>query len=278
MPKRRKLNNETSNIPRILPKRSHICPICSTSIPISDLQSHYTHERNLLSTPPQPTKRPAAVLALAKITDHPRSSKRTEATTLLNRIRANRDSRRTNQGSHDSRNIEECPICGLRLRGIGISVNEHVSSCLDLQGQEDSWDVYQIAGQTRVRAIGLLEGGIRDIPGAVIHTDDEGVDVFVDVEGDTEAVYGKSQYTEEDLRMISSRPCQGKISGCVLVMLLIVDVRCNICLNGYCIPVISIQCFHAYCERCWLQALESQKLCPQCRIITQPADLRRVYL
>lgn len=57
-----------------------------------------------------------------------------------------------------------------------------------------------------------------------------------------------------------------------------VDVRCNICLNGYVTPVVSVQCFHVYCEGCWLLALREQKLCPQCRLITQPTDLRRVYL
>src|SRR5436305_852989 len=64
----------------------------------------------------------------------------------------------------------------------------------------------------------------------------------------------------------------------LLISILIVDLRCNICLNAYCTPVISVQCFHTYCEKCWLQTLQAQKLCPQCRVITQPGDLRRIYL
>src|SRR5579864_355386 len=97
MPKRRKLNNETTDALRILPKRSHVCPICSTSIPTSELAAHYAHERNLLSTPQQPVKRPAAVLALSKITDHPRYAKRTESSLLLSRVRTNREARRKNE-------------------------------------------------------------------------------------------------------------------------------------------------------------------------------------
>jgi len=100
---------------------------------------------------------------------------------------------------------EECPVCGLRLVGIGVGVNEHVSLCLDLQvqeerrEQEDGWEVYEVGGQRRVRAIGLLEGGVQSLTDAPVNVEDDAVDVFVDVEGDAEAVYGRTQYTEADL-------------------------------------------------------------------------------
>ncbi|GAO50929.1 hypothetical protein SAICODRAFT_6991 [Saitoella complicata NRRL Y-17804] len=55
--------------------------------------------------------------------------------------------------------------------------------------------------------------------------------------------------------------------------------RCNICLGPYKTPVISVVCYHCFCEECWLQCLGSfQKLCPQCKSITTPKDLRRIYL
>src|SRR5271169_2131000 len=153
MSKRRKLNNDTPEPARVLPKRSHVCPVCSTSIPISDLPAHYEHERKLFqSAPRQPptTKRPAAVLALSKIIDHPRNAKRTEESIVLSRVRANRESRRKNQGLENTL-VEDCPICGLELSGTGVSVNEHVSICLDNQREEEeggNWDVYTFGGQT----------------------------------------------------------------------------------------------------------------------------------
>ena len=205
MGKRRKLNEELTESLRVLPKRSHICPVCSSSIPTPELQSHYLHERNLLSCPPTSSKRPAAVVALAKIVERPRAAKRTEVSSLLHRVRTNRETRRSNCVPDVDSEAEECPVCGLRLAGIGVDGNEHVSSCLDSRVQEerreqgDGWEVYEIGGQRRVRAIGLLEGGVQSLPDAVVNSEDDGVDVFVDVEGDAEAVYGRTQYTEADI-------------------------------------------------------------------------------
>ena len=53
---------------------------------------------------------------------------------------------------------------------------------------------------------------------------------------------------------------------------------CNICLTMYVTPVVSTVCWHVHCELCWLRALGAKKLCPQCKIIVQPKDLRRIYL
>ena len=53
---------------------------------------------------------------------------------------------------------------------------------------------------------------------------------------------------------------------------------CNICLNTYVAPVVSTVCWHVHCEQCWLRALGAKKLCPQCKIIVQQKDLRRIYL
>ena len=44
-------------------------------------------------------------------------------------------------------------------------------------------------------------------------SDDDGVDVFVDIEGDTDAVYGKTQYTEADLLNPDAIPSIAKPSG-----------------------------------------------------------------
>ncbi|XP_063219786.1 E3 ubiquitin-protein ligase Rnf220-like isoform X2 [Bacillus rossius redtenbacheri] len=54
--------------------------------------------------------------------------------------------------------------------------------------------------------------------------------------------------------------------------------KCLICMELYKKPVISICCWHVHCEECWLHTLGAKKLCPQCNMITSPADLRRIYM
>ncbi|ELU14630.1 hypothetical protein CAPTEDRAFT_162028 [Capitella teleta] len=56
------------------------------------------------------------------------------------------------------------------------------------------------------------------------------------------------------------------------------QVRCLICMDSYKQPLVSVQCWHVYCEDCWLRTLGAKKLCPQCNMITSPVDLRRIYL
>ncbi|XP_058454394.1 E3 ubiquitin-protein ligase Rnf220 [Malaya genurostris] len=54
--------------------------------------------------------------------------------------------------------------------------------------------------------------------------------------------------------------------------------KCLICMDDFKKPVVSICCWHVYCEECWLHTLGAKKLCPQCSMITSPTDLRRIYL
>jgi hypothetical protein len=178
------------------------------------LPSHYATERNRFLTHSQPTKRPAAIIALAKIVDRPRLPKRSEITTLLSRIRTNRELRRSKQPVQGE--ARTCPICGIELMDDG---NDHVLSCLDSRIQEerdeDQLQIYSIGGQTRVRTIGLLEGSVESVPGERVIED--GVDVFVDVEGDVDAIYGRTQYTDADLVDADSRS-KGKPTGCGFVL------------------------------------------------------------
>lgn len=56
------------------------------------------------------------------------------------------------------------------------------------------------------------------------------------------------------------------------------DNRCLICMESYKNPLVSIQCWHVHCEKCWMRALGVKKLCPQCNMITPASHLRRIYL
>lgn len=57
---------------------------------------------------------------------------------------------------------------------------------------------------------------------------------------------------------------------CVIDVLSLQDV--------YSSPVVSVLCWHVFCQQCWLKALSTQKLCPTCKTITCPGDLRRIFL
>ncbi|CAH2064669.1 unnamed protein product, partial [Iphiclides podalirius] len=56
------------------------------------------------------------------------------------------------------------------------------------------------------------------------------------------------------------------------------EAKCLICLGPYTSPAVSIQCWHVYCEVCWLQSLKAKKICPQCNAITSAQHLRRIYM
>ncbi|XP_072946991.1 E3 ubiquitin-protein ligase Rnf220 [Epargyreus clarus] len=56
------------------------------------------------------------------------------------------------------------------------------------------------------------------------------------------------------------------------------EAKCLICLGAYTSPAVSIQCWHVYCEVCWLQSLRAKKICPQCNTITTAEHLRRIYI
>ncbi|KAL0858571.1 hypothetical protein ABMA27_012421 [Loxostege sticticalis] len=56
------------------------------------------------------------------------------------------------------------------------------------------------------------------------------------------------------------------------------ESKCLICLGAYVSPAVSIQCWHVYCEVCWLQSLKAKKICPQCNAITTSQHLRRIYM
>ncbi|XP_071953462.1 E3 ubiquitin-protein ligase RNF220-like isoform X2 [Antedon mediterranea] len=56
------------------------------------------------------------------------------------------------------------------------------------------------------------------------------------------------------------------------------SMKCLICMEGYTTPLVSVQCWHVHCQECWLRTLGAKKLCPQCNMITAPAQLRKIYL
>uniref|UniRef100_A0A182YP48 Uncharacterized protein n=1 Tax=Anopheles stephensi TaxID=30069 RepID=A0A182YP48_ANOST len=219
---------------------------------------------------------------------------------------------------------------------------------IDVEGE--SFDVYEWAGQKRVRATAMLGAGAHGGLGVRITNADD-TDDELNVDGDEGQVYGPPQYSERDV-LVTGRSAPGSSA---LRQLLIandpqtvkppaensagegtskstvpvpppqpppptlpplclpmdedgVEVagggtgtdsriveslkakireyegyirnrpKCLICMDDFRKPIVSVCCWHVYCEECWLHTLGAKKLCPQCSMITCPTDLRRIYL
>ncbi|KAK7945399.1 hypothetical protein WMY93_001127 [Mugilogobius chulae] len=98
-------------------------------------------------------------------------------------------------------------------------MSRHVEQCLiqregtlddesiDMEGENGrGFEEYEWAGQKRIRATALLEGGFRGTGFATCSIKESGADsdADLDVDGDDTLEYGKAQYTEADII-----PCSG---------------------------------------------------------------------
>ncbi|KAJ1655515.1 hypothetical protein IWQ61_004748 [Dispira simplex] len=213
---------------------------------------------------------------------------------------------------------------------------------------------YSWAGETRVRATALVQGGANALTSGPMVTMRKHQDMDGDLDIDEDALpsYGAAQYSDKDIQRVIRRrkpntsthdvtpqllsaisdpnspadirgsssslavestgfevsplppPTPSEISrpqwsdpasapeptGAQLVIeslktkiheqeeLVQAVQTCLICMEPYDQPVVSTVCWHVHCEQCWLQTLATKKLCPQCQVITQPTDLRRIYL
>ncbi|KAH9500356.1 hypothetical protein Btru_071583 [Bulinus truncatus] len=131
------------------------------------------------------------------------------------RIRCNRQSRlsarsRNKKKKPGEEGVKEtiCPICNERVLGVAEDLNAHVELCLKQRtdGEEEPVDVegeyeeYEWAGQTRVRATSLLEGGYSGQGFQTVSArkgSDE--DAELNVDGDDTEEYGKPQFSEKDI-------------------------------------------------------------------------------
>uniref|UniRef100_A0A3Q2GFP7 Ring finger protein 220a n=1 Tax=Cyprinodon variegatus TaxID=28743 RepID=A0A3Q2GFP7_CYPVA len=113
-----------------------------------------------------------------------------------------------------------CPLCSAPLAGSEEEMSRHVEQCLiqregaladedsaDMDGENGrGFDEYEWAGQKRIRATALLEGGFRGTGFATCSIKESAADsdADLDVDGDDTLEYGKAQYTEADII-----PCSG---------------------------------------------------------------------
>ncbi|CAK1547898.1 unnamed protein product [Leptosia nina] len=174
---------------------------------------------------------------------------------------------------------------------------------------------YQWCGEWRVRATALQNSETR--PGTSVRRASTDHALVVDDDEDTE-LYGPPQYSPSRIEPDAEEPPQStseveceqsemnneenvvevrKPNGLVeasaetriqaLKMKIrelekkqnsAAEAKCLICLAQYISPAVSIQCWHVYCEVCWLQSLKAKKICPQCNAITTANHLRRIYM
>ncbi|KAK5639445.1 hypothetical protein RI129_011937 [Pyrocoelia pectoralis] len=303
-------------------KEPSCCPVCSVTLRSSEFDTHIVSEIDKLSK-----------ISSSK---HKANGKNTPSASTVNgsnkssnnhwetyqKVKSNRQGRQRVKSR--KRRLEEiiCPICNLETNE---DINLHVEMCLrrsenntadsdeniDVEG---GFDEYEWAGQSRVRATSLLQGGVSSL-GVPLASTDEDEDLVVD--GDDAQVYGIAQYSERDIiipgddkeqealrkailgsdnvnsyKGASPKTEPVSIGGDPTIEALKNQIRelqhreqmwddtykCLICMERYKTPVISVCCWHVHCEQCWLQTLGAKKLCPQCNMITSPADLRRIYM
>lgn len=295
------------------------------------------------------------------------STEQSSSWDVFQKIRSNR---RVRLRMRRKRRADEpvCPICNesvsesedinahvelcIRKSEMGESSSSRNDHCLNNISTMDSDDdddasvdivgcgeVYEWAGQTRIRASSLLEGGYAAVKMTNTVNSSQNDDEELNVEDVEPALYGSSQYSEMDviypksakltestqdslyLRKLvtgsdqdipkvqrisetaedssSNDSCcmphtsnMGVPSGdakTVIINALEAKVReleakstpklkCLICMDEFRVPVVSTCCWHVHCEECWLRTLGEKKLCPQCKMITSPTDLRRIYM
>ncbi|GFS18893.1 E3 ubiquitin-protein ligase RNF220, partial [Elysia marginata] len=119
---------------------------------------------------------------------------------------------------------------------------------VDVEGE---FEEYEWAGQTRVRATSMLEGGFS---GSGFQTSKKGSDedAELNVDGDDTEEYGKPQSSGQSTSALLSA-----------LRLKLQDMqaekaekqKCLICMEAYKTPLTSIQCWHVHCENCWMRTL-----------------------
>lgn len=212
---------------RSLPAATFGCPVCGVTLRQQELQQHWQLEVDRL----QGIARNVARRHRSDSAPAGSSNRTNPRRESLEQVRANRDQRRQGTEVH-------CPVCHIALRGLPERLAEHVNRCLarqedgdlmdedvDVDGVGESFDEYEWAGQSRLRATSLLEGGFRAAGWTTASTsagggsssssgaataagraanDDDNVDL--DVDGDA---YGRAQFSEADLiPLASSEPTE----------------------------------------------------------------------
>lgn len=212
------------------------CPICGLTLRPGEMDTHLALELDKLericrggrksrdSTPQGRKTLPSPSGRKGKDSPSPEYVSQSRYQTYQ-RIRCNRQARLNARNRNKRRRVgdenskeTQCPICSERLTGTPEELNGHVEICLKKrqhEGEEEPVDVegdggeqyeeYTWAGQTRIRATTLLEGGFAGSgfqTASCKKSPEDDSDLNVDVDDSEE--YGKPQFSENDLVPLSS--------------------------------------------------------------------------
>ncbi|XP_065838579.1 E3 ubiquitin-protein ligase Rnf220-like isoform X2 [Oscarella lobularis] len=289
------------------------CPICDVFLKPSDLQKHWHVEQCRLQESDSHAKlKRRRKRAVGSASEEPRNDDgetqalaTVRAKRALECIQRNKYKRSLRVPTTSPSGLPTCPICSRVIDGDANAVNEHIDECLGSSSSAPSpvadgsdandFEEYTWAGETRVRATTMIPTSLLSDQRLSAGGDE---DTVLDIEGDGGAL-GKVQYTEADLIPCKAdEPSEERqrqaLRGAVISNLpqrsldssLGVSnegpgsqaTRCLVCMDSFQTPVVSVNCWHVFCEVCWLRALGAKKLCPKCNSITAPGDLRKIYI
>ncbi|XP_043278793.1 E3 ubiquitin-protein ligase Rnf220-like isoform X2 [Venturia canescens] len=230
------------------PSDPSCCPVCSVTVRPQELEQHFAQELDRLYKVSTSNSRPRQRSAIGPPSGH--HSDHQHAAMLhapsaadgtpqgrwetYKRIKANRQARIRVKNRKRKADEPACPVCSERLSGTPEELNQHVERCLnkhngganpsrhnsttggideeevDVEGDAESFEEYEWAGQRRVRATSMLIGGFSvglatssnrggggGGGGQGGNQEDDDVDLVVD--GDDAAQFGPAQYSEADV-------------------------------------------------------------------------------
>ncbi|CAH1772907.1 unnamed protein product [Owenia fusiformis] len=197
-----------------------VCPACGLSLRVGEIQSHYALEIERLerSNSRKGASRESTPLGRKNVPLTPSSGRRgtpsLEAVAQSRfesylRVKLNRQSRLNAKNRIKRRKQEEsaCPVCDEKMVGSPEELNSHVEHCLkrrggcdiagpvDVEGDDEQYEEYTWAGQTRVRATSMVPGGLLGYASSS-KEEDSGV---LNVDDDDNDLYGKPQYSEVNI-------------------------------------------------------------------------------
>ncbi|KAK0169998.1 hypothetical protein PV328_010614 [Microctonus aethiopoides] len=219
------------------PSDPSCCPVCSVTVRPQELEQHFAQELDRLYKVSTNNSRPRQRLTLPP-THHqdPAHGPMLHAPSTADgtpigrwetykRIRANRQARIRVKNRKRKADEPACPVCSERLSGTPDELNQHVERCLnkhnggnpgsnvnlddeevDVEGDAETFEEYEWAGQRRIRATSMLIGGFSAVGLATSSNNrgpsgpgrqEEEEDLVVD--GDDAAQFGPSQYSEADV-------------------------------------------------------------------------------
>lgn len=186
------------------------CPVCSVTLRPTETDSHLNLEIEKLNKLPAPKIKVngKSVPSCSNGNGSSSSVDPDKNWETYQKVRNNRQNRLRTKTRKRKAEEQVCPICN---KEVPEDITIHVEYCLrrseqTSSDQEDenidieSFEEYEWAGQSRVRATALLQGGVSSL-GQTLQNADEDEDLNVDGDGE---MYGCPQYSERDIIL----PCE----------------------------------------------------------------------